>query len=114
MTRAVFKKREKLYDSFEVKGHAEFATFGSDIVCAGISTAVIMSVNLLDKLIPNLFEVIQNDAEGYICLRNIQYSKMDDVSKKDVQLVMDNLVETLQSIEANYQNHLKVKIENNN
>lgn len=111
MTKAVVKKKEGLYDSLEVKGHAEFSTSGSDIVCAGISTAVIMSMNLLDKLIPNLFEVIQNDAEGYICLKNMNYSRMSDVEKEFVQIIFENLIETLQSIQANYQNHLKVKIE---
>ena len=75
MTKAVFRKKEGLYINFEVNGHASYADSGNDIVCAGISTAVIMSINLLDKLIPDLFEVIQDDAVGYICLKNIEYSK---------------------------------------
>lgn len=111
MTEAVVKKKKGLYDSLEVKGHTGFSTSGSDIVCAGISTAVIMSVNLLDKLIPNLFEVIQNEAEGYICLKNIQYSRIQDVQKEFIQFIFENLIETFESIQANYQNHFKVKIE---
>lgn len=113
MTKAVVKEKEGLVSSLEVKGHTGYATSGSDIVCAGISTAVIMSVNLLDKLIPNLFEVIQDDAEGYICLKNINYSKMDDVEIDFVRKIFDNLIEILQDIQANYQNHLKVKVESN-
>ncbi len=111
MTEAVVKKKEGLVYSLEVSGHAHYATIGSDIVCAGISTAVIMSINLLDKLIPNLFEVIQDDAEGYICLKNINYSRMSNELIKIVDAIFDNLIETLKSIQANYQNHLKVKIE---
>ena len=99
MTKAVFRKKEGLYINFEVNGHASYADSGNDIVCAGISTAVIMSINLLDKLIPDLFEVIQ-------------YSKMSTYDISIVTKIIDNLIETLESIQANYQNHLKVKIEN--
>ena len=72
----------------------------------------LMSINLLDKLIPDLFEVIQDDAVGYICLKNIEYSKMSTYDISIVTKIIDNLIETLESIQANYQNHLKVKIEN--
>lgn len=113
MTKAVVKEKEGLVISLEVKGHTGYATSGSDIVCAGISTAVIMSINLLDKLIPNLFEVIQDDAEGYICLKNINYSKMNAVEIDFVRKIFDNLIETLEDIQANYQNHLKVNVEKN-
>lgn len=113
MTKAVVKEKEGLVFSLEVKGHTGYATSGSDIVCAGISTAVIMSINLLDKLIPNLFEVIQDDAEGYICLKNIHYSKMNAVEIDFVKKIFDNLIETLEDIQANYQNHLKVNVEKN-
>ena len=112
MTKAVFRKKEGLYINFEVNGHASYADSGNDLVCAGISTAVIMSINLLDKLIPDLFEVIQDDAVGYICLKNIEYSKMSAYDISIVTKIIDNLIETLESIQANYQNHLKVKIEN--
>lgn len=113
MTHAVVKEKKGLVYSLEVKGHTGYATSGNDIVCAGISTAVIMSINLLDKLIPNLFEVIQDDAEGYICLKNIQYSKMNAVEIDIVIKIFDSLIEILEDIQANYQSHLKVKVEKN-
>ena len=113
MTKAIFKKQDGLYVNLEVKGHSGFASSGSDIVCAGISTAVIMSINLIDRLMPNSFEVIQDEAVGYICLKNILYSKMDESLINNIQIIFDNLYETLLDIQANYQNHLKVKIENN-
>lgn len=37
----------------EVKGHANQNPYGSDIVCASVSTALIMTYNLLERL--NLF-----------------------------------------------------------
>ena len=36
--------------TFEIKGHAEYARSGRDIVCASVSTAVILTENLIDNL----------------------------------------------------------------
>ena len=47
MTKAVFTKQNGLWTSIKVSGHSGYANHGSDIVCAGISTAVISSINLL-------------------------------------------------------------------
>ena len=113
MTKATFRKKEDLWTEFEISGHSGYANSGSDIVCAGISTAVIMSINLIDKLIQNGFEVIQNEKKGYICLTNIDYSKVSSETKSIIDMVFETLLETLQSIEQDYPKNLKVKIENN-
>lgn len=112
MTRAILFKKEAHFVGLEVKGHAGYSHKGSDIVCAGISTAVYMSVNLLDKFIHGYFELIQDEAVGYICLKSFDYSSLTDIQVEIVTQIFMNLLETLQDIEANYQNHLKVKIEN--
>ena len=41
------KEKESL---IEVKGHAGFGPHGEDIVCSAISTACIMTANLIDKM----------------------------------------------------------------
>jgi uncharacterized protein YsxB (DUF464 family) len=41
--------RDQHITSFEVKGHALFKPHGQDIVCAGVSTAAVMTFNLLEK-----------------------------------------------------------------
>lgn len=112
MTKAILLKKEAHFIGLEVKGHSGYANKGSDIVCAGISTAVCMSVNLLDKFIHGHFELIQDEAAGYICLKSFDYSSLTDIQVEIVTQIFMNLLETLQDIEANYQNHLKVKIEN--
>ncbi|MCM1514098.1 MAG: ribosomal-processing cysteine protease Prp [Anaeroplasma bactoclasticum] len=112
MTKAILFEKESHFIGLEVKGHSGYANKGSDIVCAGISTAVCMSVNLLDKFIHGHFELIQNEAVGYICLKNLDYSSLTDIQVEIVTQIFNTLLETLRDIEANYQNHLKVKIEN--
>ena len=112
MTKAILFKKEAHFIGLEVKGHSGYADKGSDIVCAGISTAVCMTINLLDKFIHGHFELIQNEAVGYICLKNFDYSSLTDIQVEIVMQIFDNLLETLRDIKANYQNHLEVKIEN--
>ena len=50
MIQSVFKKKNGQTESVKVTGHAEFAVKGADIVCAAVSTAVIMTANALECL----------------------------------------------------------------
>lgn len=112
MTKAVFKKQNGLWTSLEVCGHSGYSTEGSDIVCAGISTAVIYSVNLLDKLIENHFDLTQ-DEDGYILVNNFKYDNISSEKLEFIDLIFQNLYECLQTIEEDYPKNLKIKIENN-
>ena len=88
MTKAVFKKQNGLWTSLEVSGHSGYSTAGSDIVCAGISTAVISSVNLLDKLIEGCFDVNQNEEDGYVSIYNLDYQNIEESKKTFVDLIL--------------------------
>lgn len=46
-----------------VDGHADFKNFGKDIVCAGVSTALTMTINALDNLGYNIIGLEMS--EGY-------------------------------------------------
>ncbi len=46
-----------------VDGHADFKKYNSDIVCAGISTALTMTINALDNLGYNIIGLEMS--EGY-------------------------------------------------
>lgn len=47
MIRAVFYKSKEIFSGFEISGHAGYAEIGSDIVCASVSSAVQLAINLL-------------------------------------------------------------------
>ena len=47
MINAVFYRQNGSFYAFEVKGHAGYAESGKDIVCASVSSAVQLTVNLL-------------------------------------------------------------------
>ncbi len=113
MTKVVFKKENGFWSRLEINGHANYANFGQDIVCAAISTAAIMSINLLERIISNRFEVFQNDQKGYICLENICYDDIDKEKVIFIHQIFENLKDTLLEIQMKYPKNLHVKIENN-
>jgi uncharacterized protein YsxB (DUF464 family) len=45
-----FYKNNAHYSGFAVRGHAEYAPSGADIVCAGVSSAVNLAVNTISQL----------------------------------------------------------------
>lgn len=47
MIHAEFRKLNGNYSGFEISGHAGYAGKGEDVVCAAVSSAVQLTVNLL-------------------------------------------------------------------
>lgn len=86
----------------EVKGHSGYAKSGEDIVCASISTACIMTANLIDKLDLryNILDLVCE--EGYF---RLQVNTQDSSTLG----IFDNLVDTLDSISQQYPKYLKLK-----
>ena len=86
--------------TINVKGHANYAEFGSDIVCASVSTAVLMSINqieVFDK--SNCIETIINDGNV-----NITVVSEDEIVKR----VISNLIFTLRDLELQYPKYIKI------
>lgn len=111
MTKAKFIYENNLFNTFEIIGHADYADEGLDIVCAGISASVITSLNLLIKLLNKKVLFNENQEEGYMHFEIIDQN-IDNKTRSFVELVMENLYESLLQISDNYPNHLKIKKEN--
>lgn len=110
MTKAKFVFEKSKFKSFVISGHAEYAEEGLDIVCAGISATVITSLNLLMKLLKGKFSYNENQEEGAMQFE-ITSNDIDLNTTKFVDLVVNNLYDSLKEISDTYPNHLKVKIE---
>ncbi len=50
MIRVLFYQHNKQLCGCSVSGHAGYADFGQDVVCAGVSTAVQMTANMLTEI----------------------------------------------------------------
>lgn len=110
MTKAKFIYDKSMFKTFTISGHADYADEGLDIVCAGISATVITSLNLLMKLLKGKFSFTENQEEGFMNFEIINYD-IDSKTKSFIDLVVNNLYESLNEISETYPNHLKVKIE---
>ncbi len=49
MIKADFKKHRGYLVGFSIKGHAGYAESGHDVVCAAVSSAIQLIVNIMDK-----------------------------------------------------------------
>lgn len=86
--------------TIKVKGHANYAEYGQDIVCASVSTAVYMSINQIEVFdkIECINTIIK---EGNAC---IEVVREDEIVKK----VISNLIFTLRDLELQYPKYIKI------
>ncbi len=87
----------------EISGHAYYAKSGKDIVCASVSTAIIVTVNALEKL--NVLDGIKYDIEeGYFLAVVHKHSEILDA-------LLDNLSYSLNDLSNQYPKYIKIKKE---
>jgi uncharacterized protein len=91
--------------SFTLEGHAGFASRGEDIVCAGASAVSFGTVNSVIKL-TGVKPVIDMRESGYLQC-TIPENLSDEVQDK-VQLLLEGMVVSLQTIEQDYGSHIKI------
>ena len=65
----VYQNQDLGFLGFKSTGHAGYAVAGEDVVCAGVSVLVINTVNSLDALTDNEFDVDQDAEKGLIELK---------------------------------------------
>lgn len=87
-----------------VLGHSNSNEYGKDIVCSSISTATIMSANLLLSVDPS--NIVRSDEKkALIELEIADNSKNIEFS----YLILDNLTKTLADLQSQYPKYLKIK-----
>ena len=95
------------YRGFTCEGHAGYAEYGQDIVCASISVLVINTINSLEEITGERMEVSADDEAGIIRCSFVNQS-LKDTSK----VLMDSLVLGLTQIEKQYgKKHCKLTFE---
>ena len=95
-TITITKTSDDKYKIIECKGHAGFAEYGEDIVCAAISVLTINLINSLDKFTDDKFDVDQDEELGLIRLR------FDDDPSHDADLLVKSFELGVDSIFRQY------------
>ncbi len=99
MIQSVFTKKNGQVESIKVTGHAEFAEHGADIVCAAVSTAIIVTANALECLKVD-HKVDLEVKEGYF---TAVIKSHDSV----VDGLFDNLIYTFNDLVEQYPKYMK-------
>ncbi len=94
--------------NFVLTGHADSGPYGSDIVCAAVSALAISAVNGLEALggfIPEV--VVDEEKGGYLAVSLIDAINGEQLNIS--QILLENLLLGLQSIEEENKKYLTVK-----
>ena len=95
------------YKGFTCDGHAGFADYGEDIVCAAISVLVINAINSLEQITGEQMQVETDEDAGTIRCRFV-----NQPLKETSKALMDSLVLGLTQIEKQYgKNYCKLTFE---
>ena len=98
MTKITFYKTTAgEYQGFACDGHAGYANYGEDIVCASISVLVINTINALEEITGERMDVRTDGNTG-----TIQCHFTDQPLKETSKALMDSLVLGLTQIEKQY------------
>ena len=93
-------KETDCIEKIEIKGHANYSEYGSDIVCASVSSMCITTVNAMIKIDNNAIEYKED--EGYLLINIKKHS--DTVDK-----LINNLIDLLEELKSNYQKYIEIR-----
>ncbi len=94
----LFRNESRQIVRFTVSGHAGFAEYGADIVCASVTTAAFTALN-------GLTDIAKIDAdfsvrEGYLDCRLPE--KLSERKREDADLLLESMVLSFQNLEEQY------------
>ena len=87
---------DKVAKGIEIKGHAGYAEYGQDIICAAVSSLALNMANSVEEFTDDHFEGSVSDDGGYF-----SFSFPDEISPES-QLLMKSLILGLQNIQRDY------------
>ena len=92
----IFRNKNQDILGFECVGHAGFARFGQDVVCAGISILVQNTINSIQAYTDEGFTCEADEKSGDIRFH------FTDVPEHDAALLIDSMILGLQGIQSSY------------
>ncbi len=95
---SIFEINKKV-DSIEISGHANYADYGKDIVCAGISSLIYACINSLNNV--NKKEIILK--EGFVKINNIKEFDLHD------QVVIEVLINGFEQMSLEYPKNISIE-----
>lgn len=91
--------RQKESINIIIKGHAKYADFGKDIVCASCSSIVITTINAIEKLDKATINYCYSNESLKIEVKN---------TNKVIVLLVNNMLDLLKELEKEYPKNIKI------
>ncbi len=89
-------------DQIIIEGHSNFSEYGTDIVCASVSSISITTINALLRIDNKCIKYEEKD--GYIKLDILKHNKYVDI-------LIENMIDLLKELEKQYKKNIKVNEE---
>ena len=93
------EKENAKYKKIKIIGHAMYDDYGKDIVCAGVSSIVITTINAILTFNNNISYMVSKKGMTIDV-------KSDD---RTTQLLIKNMIKLLKELSGNYPNNIEVK-----
>ncbi|MCZ8536158.1 ribosomal-processing cysteine protease Prp [Paenisporosarcina quisquiliarum] len=106
ITVTIEKDQSNHIHSFEMKGHADFAEHGKDLVCAAATAVSFGAVNAIAELTKVIPDVKQGQDGGFLKVSFPQ--DLNSPSNEQVQLIVQAMIVSLQTIEQDYGQYIKI------
>lgn len=92
--------------SIELKGHAGYAKYGKDIICASVSSLTLNLANSVEKFTDDRFDAEVEEETGYF-----KFSFTGNISPES-KLLMNSLILGLKNIVESYgEKYIKIRFE---
>ena len=97
MTRiTIYRNENREVERFSCSGHAGYAEFGQDIVCASISVLVINTINSIETFTSTAYICDADEESG-----DIDFRFTEDISP-DASLLIESMILGLKEIQNDY------------
>ncbi len=101
----ITRSSDQRLHSVTIVGHAEYDEPGKDIVCAGVSAVTFGAANAVEELCGVALQVEQGKS-GF--LRFLIPTNHDGIIQDKIQLLMESMLVSLQTIERSYSDFITI------
>lgn len=101
----ILRREDGKIRGFEVKGHANYAKAGEDIVCAGVSAVTVGTVNSIEALTGTVMDSRMNNGFLSADVPSMEESGVHE----QVQLLLESMVVMLNSIAESYGKYIQIQ-----
>ena len=92
------ERKNNIIKSVAVKGHADYADFGKDIVCSAVSSIVTTTINDILTLDKNAIKYITDD--GNVTITNLD----NEIANK----LLNTMLNTLSDLATSYPKNIRI------